>query len=191
MALSISLNAASQVNQLSIVSGSPVIAKEYISHRAREAYIASLCMLDCVFFFSQAAQYPHPDKDSARALNRTITLCKNSNAQGLSFVPLEMDTHHVAVFIDASVAFNPDYSSQLGISIGLMDIRNRANIIHTSMVKFKRIALSILAQISTRLNGIQSGIYLQDADATRLQLRHFFFLKSCIDSKCLFDAFTS
>jgi hypothetical protein len=58
------------------------------------------------------------------------------------------------VFIDASFANNKDLSSQIGYVLALADGTGRANIIHWSSIKCKRVTRSVLA---SELYGMAHG----------------------------------
>ena len=49
------------------------------------------------------------------------------------------------MFTDASFINNKDFSSQIGYILVLVDITNKANIVHWSSIKCKRITRSVLA----------------------------------------------
>src|SRR6266536_5974551 len=49
------------------------------------------------------------------------------------------------VFTDSSFANNRDYTSQIGFVITLADKHNKANILHWSLIKCKRVTRSVLA----------------------------------------------
>lgn len=163
---------------------------EYVAQRARGSYIASICRPDCVFSFFQAAQYPRPTEANARALNCAIVSCKQGVTQKLTFVLLDIETMHVAVFIDASFACNHNFTLQLGFLVCLMDDQMNANIIHYSSLKCKRVARSVLAaELYAFVLGFDHGFKFR----TALQkiVNRSVLLKMYTDSKCLFDALTS
>ncbi|SRR6266567_1660828 len=58
---------------------------------------------------------------------------------------LDIDTLKLIIFIDASFANNADLLSQISYVIVLADATKKANIIHWSLVKCKRVTQSILA----------------------------------------------
>ena len=49
------------------------------------------------------------------------------------------------MFTDASFTNNKDLFSQIGYILVLVDIMNKANIVHWSLIKCKRITKSVLA----------------------------------------------
>ena len=58
------------------------------------------------------------------------------------------------IFTDASFANNKDLISQIGYIIALSDATKKANIVHWSSVKYKRVTRSVLA---SELYGIAHG----------------------------------
>lgn len=75
---------------------------------------------------------------------------------GLHYVSLNTNELQISVFIDASFVENSDHSSQLGFLITLMVNNNRANIIHYSPFKSKRITRSVIA---AELYAMMAGFY--------------------------------
>lgn len=80
----------------------------------------------------------------AKSLNKAIKLCKTDILKVLLFVPLHLNTIHVAVFIDASFGTDEDYSSQLEVFICLTNDNGPTNIVHITSTKSKPIARSVL-----------------------------------------------
>jgi hypothetical protein len=60
-------------------------------------------------------------------------------------VPLDMSSLSLLVFTDASFANNKDLSSQISFVIILTDRNQSANILHWSLIKYKRVTRSVLA----------------------------------------------
>jgi hypothetical protein len=58
---------------------------------------------------------------------------------------LDANTIQLVVFTDASFANNKDLSLQIGYVIVLADATKKANIIHWSSIKCKRVTRSVLA----------------------------------------------
>lgn len=72
----ITTDAISQSARLSTVSILPVVSDEYVSQRARGAYVASIFKPVCAFAFSQSAQRTSPTASNSLALSSAIHLCK-------------------------------------------------------------------------------------------------------------------
>src|SRR5271165_6871653 len=64
--------------------------------------------------------------------------------RGLKFVKLDAKTTQLLVFTNASFANNKDLSLQIGYILVLADTSKRANIIHWSSIKCKRVTRSVL-----------------------------------------------
>jgi hypothetical protein len=118
---------------------------QYIAQRARGAYIASMCQPEASFDLSYAAQSVNPKQEDAEALNKRIQWQIDNAPRGLKFVPLDTDSLKLIIFTDASFANNKDLSSQIGYVIVLADGADKANIVHWTSVKCKRVTRSILA----------------------------------------------
>lgn len=117
----LTLTTADHIAKMYLVDTESVAREEYASQRARGGYIASICRPDLMFGFAYAAQFPDPGPKQAKELNKTIPKAIASPTKGLRFVPLELATMDMAIFIDASFAGNADLSSQLGFVTVLYD----------------------------------------------------------------------
>jgi hypothetical protein len=84
---------------------------QYVSQRARGAYIATVCQPEATFDLSFAAQTTNPREDDVKALNTRLQWQINNKAKGLSFVELDAESLRLVVFTDASFANNFDFSS--------------------------------------------------------------------------------
>ena len=137
---------------------------EYISQRARDAYIASTCRPDLAFAFAKAAQHPKPNIPEFQALNTTLQSIIDAPTKGISFKSQDISTLRMAVFVDASFANNHDLSSQLGILVSLRDKKGITNIIHWTSVKCKRVVRSALAsELYAMAHGFDLASALKDA----------------------------
>lgn len=101
-----------------------------IAQRARGAYIATTCQPEAAFDLSFAAQIKDPQSADIDRLNKRLLWQKRNGSRGLKFIPLDTNTLKLVVFTDSSFATNPDYSSQLGYVIALVDGKGNANILH-------------------------------------------------------------
>jgi hypothetical protein len=118
-------------------------------------------LLIYVALFSQITEGRYRQSDRAH-FNRFVKLCEDTSNRRMNFVGLDLDTMHIAVFVDASFATNWDGSSQLGILVCLRDAHARCNILHATSVKSKRVARSSLAaEIFAMLDGFDIGFVLK------------------------------
>ena len=97
------------------------------------------------FDLSSAAQTTQPTTDDITALNKRLRWQLDNPKRGLAFVKLDRKTLQLVVFTDSSFANNRDLSSQIEYVICLANATNKANIIHWSFVKYKRVTRSVLA----------------------------------------------
>ncbi|KAK1993058.1 hypothetical protein LX36DRAFT_730864, partial [Colletotrichum falcatum] len=91
--------------------------KQYVEQRAQGAYIASVCQPEACFDYSVAAQHQSPTDKEIKALNRRIKWQMENIERGLRFVPLNLETAKLFVFVDGSFANNADLTSQLGFIV--------------------------------------------------------------------------
>ena len=90
------------------------------------------------------------------------------------------------MFIDASFTNNKDLSSQIGYVLVLADASNRANIIHWSSVKCKRVTRSVLAsELYGMTHGFDIAVTVKSTINKILQISLPLVL--CTDSKSLYD----
>lgn len=107
--------------------------------------------------------------------------------RGLKFVQLDLDSIHQVVFADASFTNNPDGSSQIGFVIILTDANKRANVIHWSSIKRKRVTRSILAsELYAMSHGYDLGSVIIKATVGQI-LGRTIPLIVCTDSKSIYE----
>jgi len=106
--------------------------------------------------------------------------------RGLKFVKLDTKTLRLLVFTDASFANNEDLSSQIGYVLALADATNKANIVHWSSVKCKRVTRSVLAsELYSTVHGFDISVAVKTTLDKILQINLPVVL--CTDSKSLYD----
>lgn len=159
---------------------------QYVAQRARGAYIASISQPEASFDLSFAAQTTEPTADDIKRLNGRIQWQIDNSKRGLKFIKLDQKTMKLLVFTDASFANNNDLSSQIGYVIALADATSKANIIHWSSIKCKRVTRSVLA---SELYAMTHGFDIAAALKSTLDqaLRITLPLVLCTDSKSLYD----
>lgn len=118
---------------------------QYIAQRARGAYIATVSQPEAAFDLSFAAQVVNPKENDAKTLNKHLKWRIVYFDRGLLFIRLDITPLTLIVFTDASFANNQNLSSQVGYVVVLADATNKANIIHWSSTKCKRLTQSVLA----------------------------------------------
>jgi hypothetical protein len=147
-----------------------------VEQRARGAYIASICQPEACFDLSSAAQHQDPTPDDVKALNRRIQWQMESQDRGIAFIPLDLPTARLFVFVDGSFANNRDLTSQLGFVIVLAnetavndgnEFTIRGNLVHFSSTKSKRVARSVLA---SEVYGMVAGVDMTYAIASTLRM---------------------
>jgi len=159
---------------------------QYIAQRARGAYIATVCQPEAAFDLSFAAQVINPKEEHAKYLNKRLQWQIDNPSRGLRFIQLDKDSLKLIVFTDSSFANNQDLSSQIGFVITLADKNNRANIIHWSSIKCKRVTRSVLAaELYGMAHGFDIGAAIKATIEKILQISLPLIL--CTDSKSLYD----
>ncbi|KAK2004338.1 hypothetical protein LX36DRAFT_677081 [Colletotrichum falcatum] len=145
--------------------------KQYVEQRARGAYIASVCQPEACFDYS------------IKALNRRIKWQIENIERGLRFIPLNLETAKLFVFVDRSFANNADLTSQLGFIVILAnedsndsieqstkntgEFTVNRNIVHFSSTKCKRVTRSVL---TSEIYAMVAGADIAHAIGTTLAL---------------------
>jgi hypothetical protein len=173
----ITLRQKGQAKKLRLVDINALEAKQqYVEQRARGAYIASICQPEACFDLSSAAQHQDPTPEDMKALNRRIQWQMGSQDRGITFIPLDLPTAKIFVFVDGSFANNRDLTSQLGFAIVLANetaVNDRSeftingNLIHFSSTKSKRVTRSVLA---SEIYGMVAGVDMAYALASTIQM---------------------
>jgi hypothetical protein len=160
---------------------------QYIAQRARGAYIATVCQPEAAFDLSFAAQVINPNEEHAKQLNKRLQWQIDNPSRGLRFVQLDKDSLKLITFTDSSFANNHDLSSQIGFVIVLADKDDKANILHWSSIKCKRVTRSVLAsELYGMAHGFDTAAAIKTTIERILQLEQL-PITLCTDSKSLYD----
>lgn len=160
---------------------------QYVAQRARGAYVATVCQPEAAFDLSHAAQIIDPLDEDAKILNKRLQWQIDHCSRGLRYVRLDPSTLKLVVFTDASFANNRNLSSQIGFVIVLADATNRANILHWSSIKCKRVTRSVLAsELYAMTHGFDAGAVIKSTTEKVLKLSMLSMIL-CTDSKSLYD----
>jgi hypothetical protein len=159
---------------------------QYVAQRARGAYIATMTQPEASFDLSLAAQVTNPKEEDAKRLNRRLQWQLDHSTRGLNFVRLKItpSSLKLMVFTDASFA-NVNLHSQIGYVICLTD-DVKANIIHWSSTKCKRVTRSVLAaELYAMAHGFDSGSVVKSTIERILNISLPMILLT--DSRSLYD----
>ena len=91
----------------------------YFEQRARGACTGTICRSEAAFDLSVAAQHQSPGKEEIKALTRRLQWQMDNLDRGLHFIPLDLSTAKLFIFVDGSFANNSDLSSQIGYLVVL------------------------------------------------------------------------
>ena len=69
------------------------------------------------FDLSVAAQHQEPSADDVKTLNKRLNWQIANKSRGIRYIPIQLATAKLYVFVDGSFAKNKDLSSQLGYTI--------------------------------------------------------------------------
>lgn len=161
---------------------------QYVAQRARGAYLATLSQPEAAFDLSRAAQVTK-DKigtDEISFLNGRIQWQKENADRGLKYVKLDEKSLRMIIFTDSSFANNTDLSSQIGYVMVLADASDKANILHWSSTKCKRVTRSVLAaELYAMSAGFDMASCLKSTIEAVLKLK--LPMEICTDSKSIYD----
>jgi hypothetical protein len=164
---SMRLRQKKQGEKLKLVSKDPTVSgQQYVEQRARGAYIASICQPEAMFDLSAAAQHKDPGGDDIARLNKRLEWQMANLDRGLIYIPLDLHTAKLFIFVDGSFANNKDLTSQIGYEIFLANetttedtFTMTGNLVHWSSTKCKRVTRSVLAsEIYAMIHGVDMGI---------------------------------
>lgn len=164
----ITLEQMNQGDQIQLVDSRSFTAKnEYTEQRAWGAYIAS---------------NKEPSEEDIKALNKRLKWQMDNKDRGIHFIPLDLSSAKLFVFVDRSFANNKDLSFQIGYVVILANesatgrttetfsttqFKITGNVIHWSSVKCKRGTRSVLA---SELYGLVNGVNIATAITTTLSM---------------------
>jgi hypothetical protein len=165
----IRLRQKNQSKKLKLVNvNSPDFKQEYLEQRARGAYIATICQPEASYDLSVAAQQQDPTEEDVKLLNKRLQWQIDNTDRGINYIPLDLATAKLFVFVDGSFANNKDLSSQIGYLIVLANetsgtvestFKFKGNLIHWSSTKSKRVTRSVLAsEIYGMVGGVDMAI---------------------------------
>jgi hypothetical protein len=174
-----------QAKKIDLLDPININKEEYVSQRARGAYVSSVCQPQVAFGLSYAAQTTDPQKDDIDKLNKCLKWQIDNKEKGLVFVKLTGQLRLIA-FTDSSFANNKDCSSQIGYVLVLADDNNNCNIIHWSSVKCKRVTRSVIAsELYAMVHGFDTTCVLKDTLDKIMQRETPIII--CIDSPSLYE----
>jgi hypothetical protein len=164
------------------------------SYRSRRAKLAWLTLTrpDVSCALSLAAQVTAATMNDTHValLNKILKHLQATPSTSLPFPSLNLDTTRIAVYCDASFANRDDLSSQLGYLVFLTDNTGRANLIHFSSTKSRRVVRSVLTgETMAVASGFDWGFLLQH-DLLEITGRKLPIVVYT-DSKSLFDCITA
>jgi len=187
---SITISQSWQVKKITLIDTDNATREQYITQRARAAYIATVCHPQVAFGLSYAAQSTDsiPTKDDVTKLNKCLKWQMDNQDYGLTFVKLDVKTLKLVVFTDSSFANNKDYSSQIGYVIVLADGYNNCNLIHWSSIKCRRVTRSVIAsELYAMGHGFDYACVLKHTLDNILHTSNGIPITICIDSFSLYE----
>lgn len=175
------------VSARGMISKSVIPKDQYVAQRSRGAYVATVSQPEAAFDLSFAAQVVNPKEEDAKTLNKRIQWQIDHSHRGLRFIKLDIKSLKLTIFTDASFANSFNLSSQISHVIVLADATNKANIIHWSSIKCKRVTRSVLAsELYAMTHGFDSSSVIKSNVEKKLKIP-VLPITLCTDSKSLYD----
>src|SRR6266705_6213039 len=107
---SIALRQKGQGKKINIINvNSP--KQGYMEQRAYRAYVASIYQPEALFDLFIATQHQELTKDDVLVLNRCLSWQINHLDQGLLYMPINLPTTKLFIFVNGLFANNKDFSS--------------------------------------------------------------------------------
>jgi hypothetical protein len=162
--------------------------EQYVTQRAREVYLTSICQFEASFDLAHAVQFTDSTfcQDDVIVLNKRLQWQINNQIKDLQYVKLNQSSLQLVIFNDSFFANNRDLFSQIDYVICLADSINTTNILHWFSIKCKRITRSVLtAELFAMIHEFDVDSILKAILTKMLDI--FISLILVIDSKFLYD----
>jgi hypothetical protein len=163
-----------------------LISKEqYVTQRARNAYVTSICQSKASFDLSFVAQLIEVSSKNITTLNKRLQWQIDNHSRDLKYVKFDSTTLQLMIFTNSFFANNRDLFSQIDYVIYFVDSKH-VNIVHWSSIKCKRVTRSVLA---AKLYALAQDFDHNVAFKATLFaiLDRFVFFVLCTDFKSLYD----
>ncbi len=159
--------------------------KQYVTQRARNAYVASICQLKASFNLFFAVQSIEVSSENITTLNKRLQWQIDNHSRDLRYVKFDLTTLQLMIFTNSFFANNRNLFSQIDYVICFVDLKH-VNIIHWSSIKCKRVIQSVLAaELYTLAHDFDLDVVFKATLFAILDRFVFFIL--CIDFKSLYD----
>jgi hypothetical protein len=173
------------INSKSKVRLALISKEQYVTQRARKAYVASICQSKTSFDLSFAVQSIEISSENITTLNKRLQWQIDNHSRDLRYVKLDSTKLQLVIFTNSSFANNRDLFSQINYVICFADSKH-ANIVHWSSVKCKRVTRRVLAaELYALVHDFDLDVALKAILSAILDRFVSFVL--CIDSKSLYD----
>jgi hypothetical protein len=173
------------INSRNVVRLKLLSKKQYVTQRAKNAYLALICQSKTSFDLFVAAQLIDHSFSDITILNKRLQWQIDNHIKELKFVKLDLTKLRLIVFIDSFFVNNRDLFSQIDYVIYLAN-SNHAKIVHWSSTKCKRVTRNVL---TTKLYALAHDF---DLDAILKEIvsnifKRLISLIFCINFKSLYD----
>jgi hypothetical protein len=159
--------------------------KQYVTQRARDAYVAFICQFETSFDLSFAVQSIEISSKNITTLNKRLQWQIDNYFRDINYVKLDSTKFRLMIFTNSFFANNRDLFSQIDYVICLTNSKH-VNIVHWSSIECKRVTRNVLAaELYALVHNFDLDAVLKATLSAILD--RFVFLIFCIDSKSLYD----
>ena len=123
------------ISSKNIIKKKLISKNQYMTQRARGAYVTSICQLEAFFDLAYAAQITNIILNDIALLNKRLTWQIKNKSRKLKYVKFDFDSLRLVVFIDSFYANNWDFIFQINYVICLINASNQINILHWFLIK--------------------------------------------------------
>jgi hypothetical protein len=118
--------------------------KQYVTQRARDAYVVLIYQFETSFDLSLAAQSIEISSENITTLNKRLQWQIDNHSRDINYVKIDSTKFRLMIFTNSFFANNRDLFSQIDYVICLTNLKH-VNIVHWSSIKCKRVTRSVLA----------------------------------------------
>jgi hypothetical protein len=159
--------------------------KQYVTQRARDAYVMSIYQSKASFDLFFAVQSIEVSSKNITTLNKRLQWQIDNHFRDLKYVKFDSITLQLMIFTNSFFANNRNLFSQINYVICLVDLKH-VNIVHWSSIKCKRVTRSVLAaELYTLVHDFDLDVVLK-ATLFAIFDRFVFFVLST-DFKSLYN----